>query len=252
MVPPPDATFPLPATPDDAIGALYTEPVRIDDHLFWIRRPADPDRVLDHPATHAAFARDEYMPYWCDLWPAARILAKVILREHWPTGMHALELGCGLGLPGIAALKKEMQVTFSDYDRTALRFAADNARLNGCSESRFTLLPFDWRQPPALQFDLILASDLIYEERNVPVVVEVLKRMLAPLGVCYLTDQDRKPAASLRQLLQQSGFAFTTEMLRAGQPASPGQPAPLRVKGTLYRIRWVAYENAAPASAAAI
>ncbi len=230
--------LPLPATPDDAIGEVFTEPVRIDQHLFWIRRPADPDRVLDHPATHAAFARDEYMPYWCDLWPAARILAKVLMREEWPQGWTVLELGCGLGLPGIAALTKGLHVTFSDYDRTALRFAAENALLNGCAASSFELLPFDWRHPPNRRFDLILASDLIYEERNVPVVVDVLKQMLDPKGVCLLTDQDRKPAGMLRTALMAAGFMFTTEMLRAGQPASPGQPAPMRVKGTLYRIRF--------------
>ena len=41
----------------------------------------------------------------------------------------ALEVGCGLGLPGIVALSMGLQVTFSDYDACALRFAADEARL---------------------------------------------------------------------------------------------------------------------------
>lgn len=226
---------PLPATPDDALGELVREAVVIDGHRFLIDRPADPDRLLDHPATRAAFARDEYMPYWCDLWPAARMLAKAILRHDWPPGLQALELGCGLGLPGVAAMKKGMHVTFSDYDATALRFAADNARINGCTQ--FELLPFDWRSPPDRRFPLVLASDLIYEARNVEPVVAVLEKLLAPDGECWLTDQDRKPAELLRRQLQDAGFRFEMEALRAGQPASPGQPAPLRVKGTLYRIR---------------
>lgn len=225
----------LPATPDDALGESTTECVVIDDWRFRITRPADPDRLLDHPATHAAFARDEYMPYWCDLWPAARMLAKAILRADWPPGLRALELGCGLGLPGIAAMKKGLLVTFSDYDAAALRFAAENAKANGCKQ--FDLLPFDWRQPPDRQFKLILASDLIYEARNVQPVVDVLDRLLTPDGECWLTDQDRKPAELLKRELIDAGFQYTMEAQRAGQPASPGQPAPLRVKGTLYRIR---------------
>ena len=125
-----------------------------------------------------AFEEDEYMPYWADLWPAARMLAKVILRETWTPGTQALEIGCGLGLPGIAALSRGLQVTFSDYDACALQFAADNARLNGYQE--FGLLHLDWRHPPAsLKSPVILASDLIYELRNVVPLVEFIKKVLA-------------------------------------------------------------------------
>ena len=81
-----------------------------------------------------------------------------------------------------------------------------------------------------MQYPLILASDLLYEERNVAPVVGLLQKVLAPDGLCLLTDQDRKPAPLLRQMLVGSGFRFTTELMRAGQPG-------LRVKGTLYRIR---------------
>jgi predicted nicotinamide N-methyase len=190
-------------------------------------RPAEPDLLLDNPAVMRAFEHDEYMPYWADLWPAARMLSKVILRESWPVGLETLELGCGLGLPGVAALSKGLRVTFSDYDPTALDFAAHNARLNGFSD--FKLLRLDWRDPPDLQYPLILGSDLFYEERNVIPVVKLLRRMLTVDGLCLISDQDRKPAPFLRSMLQEQGFSFTTEFARAGQPG-------LRVKGTIYRI----------------
>src|SRR5215469_2387147 len=95
---------PLPETPRDAIQGVIHETVLVEGRSFKIARPADSDRLLDHPAVRAAFAADEYMPYWTDLWPAARMLAKAILREQWTPGRRALEVGCGLGLPGIAAL----------------------------------------------------------------------------------------------------------------------------------------------------
>ncbi len=225
--PPPAPTW-LPETPRDAVGPTVTEPVDLDGRTFQIQRPAEPDRLLEHPAVHAAFARDEYMPYWCDLWPAARMLAKAILREDWPAGLECIEIGCGLGLPGIAALAKGLRVTFSDYDATALHFAATNARLNGYSD--FRLLTFDWRRPPETTFPLILASDLMYEERNVAPVVNLLTKMLSPEGECLLTDQDRKPAPLLRRTLVETGLSYSTQLMRAGQPG-------MRVKGTLYRIR---------------
>jgi predicted nicotinamide N-methyase len=176
-----------------------------------------------------AFEADEYMPYWADLWPAARMLAKVILKETWTPGIAALEVGCGLGLPGIAALSRGLRVTFSDYDPCALRFAADNARLNGHDD--FSLLQLDWRHPPdSLQAPVILASDLIYELRNVVPLVAFVKKVLAPGGICLLTDQDRIPSHALRQTLEEEGLSFATSTLRAGEPGGR------RLKGTLYRI----------------
>lgn len=220
----------MPETPVDALGALVREQVVIDDYTFLLYRPDESDRLLDHPAVRAAFAADEYLPYWADLWPAARMLAKVIVRESWPSGLEALEVGCGLGLPGIAALARGLRVIFSDYDATALRFAADNARANGYAD--FRTLQLDWRHPPAdLRVPVVLASDLIYELRNVTPLVGLIKHVLQPDGVCLLTDQDRVPSHVLRETLTTEGLEYSTQVVRAG---APGQ---CRFKGTLYRIR---------------
>jgi predicted nicotinamide N-methyase len=203
--------------------------VIVEDRTFIIHRPAQADHLLDLPAVRRAFHADEYMPYWTDLWPASRMLAKVVLREPWPHGQEVLEIGCGLGLPGIAALSVGLRVTFSDYDATALRFAADNARLNGFEA--FRTMQLDWRWPPeGMLVPVILGADLIYELRNVAPLVKLIKAILAPEGKCLLTDQDRIPALALREALQEHGLSFTTQLVRAGEPGGR------RLKGTLYRI----------------
>ncbi len=219
----------MPETPYDALTPMVREEVYIDDRTIYLDRPGESDRLLDHPAVRAAFAADEYMPYWTDLWPAARMLAKYLLRQPWPAGLRTLEIGCGLGLPGIAALAQGLRMTFSDYDATAVRVAADNAHLNGFHD--FETLQLDWRYPPDdVTWPLILGADLIYEIRNVASLVALVKKLLAADGVCLLTDQDRVPSHMLREKLTEEGLAFTTQMLRAGEPGGR------RVKGTLYRI----------------
>ncbi|HWG45307.1 MAG TPA: methyltransferase [Gemmataceae bacterium] len=228
---------PMPETPLEALGPVIAEPVIVEDRTFVITRPSESDRLLDHPSVCSAFAADEYMPYWADLWPAARMLAKAILRESWTPGQRALEVGCGLGLPGIAALAMGLRVTFSDYDATSLRFAGDNARGNGLTD--FDTLQMDWRFPPEnLQYPIILASDLIYEMRNVAPLVALIKKMLEPGGVCLVTDQDRVPSHVLRDTLTAEGLPFTTKTMRAGEPGGR------RLKGTLYRITHPAGSNA--------
>lgn len=211
-------------TPPGSLGPPLRETVLIEGKAFLIERPTDTPATLE-PVGGAA---GRYLPYWVDLWPAARMLAKWIVRQRWPAGLRAMEVGCGLGLPGVAALSMGLRVTFSDCDSTALAFAAKNARLNGFSQ--FSTLQMDWNDPPAERFPLILASDLIYEERNVAPVVALLKQMLEEGGTGLLTDQDRPPSQGLRQRLTAEGLAFETQLLRAGEPGGR------RAKGTLYRI----------------
>lgn len=222
----------LPETPWDALGPSIREQVLIDGQTFTIIRPGESDHLLAHPVIRAAFQADEYLPYWADLWPASRMLAKTVLREPWPPGLHALEVGCGLGLPGIAALAAGLRVTFADIDATALRFAADNAQINGFTD--FQTLTLDWRSPPAeLRVPVILGSDLIYELRHVGPLVAFIKQVLLPDGLCLLTDQDRMPAHAFREALGVEGLTYTTQLVRAGEPGGR------RLKGTLYRIRHV-------------
>jgi hypothetical protein len=91
----------------------------------------------------------------------------------------------------------------------------------------------DWRYPPAdLKMPVVLASDLIYELRNVEPLVDLIKQILLPDGLCLLTDQDRIPSHSLRETLTAQGFVFTMKSLHAGEPGGR------RVKGSLYRITW--------------
>lgn len=221
-------------TPPGAVAHVERETLLVEGRTFLIERPARSDKLLDDPAILEANDRDDYMPYWADLWPAARMMAKAILRTpvgkpELDTSGEVLELGCGLGLAGIAALACGHRVIFSDYDITALRFAERNARLNGFT--KFRTLPLDWRFPPDdLRVPIILAADLTYEMRNVDPLLAFIKRVLLPGGVCLLTDPDRTPAPFLRERLAENGLAFTTSFIRAGEPGG------IRIKGTLYRI----------------
>ena len=223
------SSAPPPETVWNDLGERTRETVIVEDRTFEIVRPAESHRLLDHPAVHAAFESDEYMPYWADLWPAARMLAKSLVKQPPRPGTRTLEIGCGLGLPGVVALSLGCEVTFSDYDACALRFAAENARINGFNN--FQTLQLDWRHPGDLRFPFVLAADLIYEVRNVEPLVQFIKKVLTDDGECWLTDQDRLPAQALRDALTREGLPFTTQIARAGEPGGK------RLKGTLYKIR---------------
>lgn len=225
----------LHTTPDEALTDTVEQLVVIPfkdaptQRPFKVILPTSIDALLDHPATYEAFAQDEYMPYWAELWPSALMLGQAIAQQSWPANMQVLEVGCGLGLSGLVALALDMDVVFSDYDIAALDFAARNARLNGFDQ--FRTLPLDWRFPPVgLQVPLLLAADVIYEARNISPLIRLISVVLAPGGECWLSDPDRPHKQKFQAALTARGFEFTAMPMTLERPDQP------TVRGTVYRI----------------
>ena len=161
--------------------------------------------VLLEAVDPVTFAEDERLPYWAELWPAAVGLARYVLQHLDLTGAHVLELGCGLGLVGIAAALCGARVLCTDYEPDALAFARHNARRNACRQMHFRLV--DWRRPALRQrYTYILASDVIYEARNFAPLVTILQRFLARGGTAIFADPGRLNAVPFFALLRQRGF----------------------------------------------
>ena len=136
-------------------------------------RPVSPDALLDEEA----FARDEFLPYWAELWPAATAFASALPAV---AGRRVVELGCGLGLPSLVAAALGAEVTATDWAADAVELLQENAARNGLAlraEVR------DWREPWPERFDIALAADVLYERRKVEPLLERLGE-LAP--VAYL------------------------------------------------------------------
>ena len=141
-------------------------------------RPVSPDALLDEDA----FARDEFLPYWAELWPAATALAAALPDV---AGLRVVELGCGLGLPSLVAAARGADVTASDWAEDAVELLRENAARNGLAlraEVR------DWREPWPERFDVVLAADVLYERRNVEPLLERL-RELAPVAYVGLAGR---------------------------------------------------------------
>ena len=224
------------ATPAEALSDLQLDKVFVDDFTFYLERPTGIDKLWDHPAVRAAYAADEYIPYWSELWPAGRMLAKAIVRESWRpyehrfgTPLPALEIGCGLGLAGIAALAKGMRVTFSDVDETAAQLAGANAKRNGFTD--FSTEAIDVRSPPkGLSVPILFASDVLYEPRLIEPTVAFIEKVLMPGGVCLVGDADRISARPFKHEVFKAGLTINSTPTRVGEPGGT------RTKGTIYRI----------------
>jgi SAM-dependent methyltransferase len=197
--------------------------------------PANYENLIDDPEVIARFERDEYMPYWAELWPAALLLAEAVAA--WPPDarnckpLTVLELGCGLGLVSLVALQRGHAVTASDYDEDALAFVAESARRNRLPvpETR----NIDWRETyPNLRFDRIVAAEVLYEARSLRPVAEFVRKHLDPDGFALICDANRSRANAFADVARQLGL--TVDIQFAELDRGPGE-SPLR--GRLFCLK---------------
>ena len=153
-------------------------------------RPRDTESLLDE----AAFQHEEFLPYWAEMWPSSIALARAVAARSLG-GRRVLELGCGLGLPSIVAALAGADVLATDWAPDALTFVACNAEANGAAVRTARVA---WSEPGPLldgaPWDLVLASDVLYERRMADELLTLLPRLLDARGAVLLADPGRPPA----------------------------------------------------------
>ncbi len=199
--------------------ALLRE-VDVAGRTYRILGPANFNELIDSPETAARFARDEYLPYWAEFWPAATLLAERVAQ--WPPAgdppARVLELGCGLGLVGLVALARGYDVTMSDYDDDALAFVVESARRSGLPEPPTRRI--DWRQRyPELRPQTIVAAEILYERRSIAPIAAFLATHLPPGGTALICDAERPPADEFPAAAATLGLHVNVEMLE--RPRTP-------------------------------
>ena len=221
----------------------YTGPTTISEHTIGGRtirlaRPEAPDRLLDSPQVIDWNRWDDYMPYWAYLWPGALLLAEAVAREplsaadstNLVESPRVLEIGCGLGLAGLVALRRNCRVVFTDYDEAPFPFIRRSIDENGLDGSLAETRRLDWRQPPDEKYPLILGSDVIYERRLVPLVVDLLASMLTPGGTGLISSPLRVAAERFPAAVEDRGLTCKVEPLVGRDERGE------ETRGRLYRV----------------
>ena len=191
-----------------------------------IHHPRNADDLIDEEA----FAEDERLPYWADVWPSARVLAERIATMT-VEGRRFLELGCGAGLVSVAAAMAGFDVTATDYYDEALRFTALNVLVN--TGVLIDTRAADWRRFPhdLGRFELVVASDVLYETTHSGLIAAVLDRTLTGRGTALIADPGRLAAPQ-----------FIEECKERGMPAAilervPFEDGNIRQTIDLYEVR---------------
>ncbi|MDR7304248.1 class I SAM-dependent methyltransferase [Haloactinomyces albus] len=137
---------------------------------------------------------EQFPPYWAELWPSGIELAYAVSARTLD-GQSVLELGCGLGLPSIAAALAGGHVLATDRSEDALAFTTANAHRNGAAVET---AEGSWAHPEALiargPWQLVLAADVLYEQRNIAWLRTLLPELVDASGEVWLADPQRPHA----------------------------------------------------------
>jgi predicted nicotinamide N-methyase len=186
---------------------------------MMISRPIDYDRLIDA----AAADPEQNLPYWAELWPSGVALAAKITRDPGVVrGRRLLELGCGLGVTAIAALKAGADLLATDYSSDALALCALNT-LDQAGALPETLR-VNWRDPSSIlhatgdAFPVVLAADVLYERRDVEPLLALVEQVVAPSGELWLAEPGRPPAARFFEAMLAGGWIAESEQCSGPWP----------------------------------
>lgn len=203
---------------------------------YGILRPLDVDRLLEE----AERDPEEQLPYWAELWPSGIALADALsLEPEVVRGVSALELGCGLGLTAAVALRAGAELLATDYAPEALLLTRLNCLANAGREP--ATLRLNWRHPPlqllathgGAGFPVVLAADVLYEERDVEPLFRLAGQVVAPGGLLWLAEPGRRAAARFLALARAAGWDGSAEAWDGPWP----DPLDQGVRVTVHRLR---------------
>ncbi len=140
-------------------------------------------------------------PFWAFAWSGGQALARYVL-EHPEIvhGLRVLDIACGSGLVGIAAMQAGAEsVLCNDIDTYAGAAVALNARLNEV-ELAFTVA--DLLTGPIPEVDIILAGDICYEKPMTDAMLTYFRRAAPHKIEAYIGDPHRTyfPKSGLTRL----------------------------------------------------
>jgi len=213
---------------------LYTT-IELAGKPFNLFEPIDPEIVLN-ALDDTEYNKDEFLPYWAELWPSARVFSDFLLDElAQHTHRHVVELGTGLGLTTLAVAASGKRCITLDYAFAAGYYTVSSARhINpGLDSSNVLPVTADWRSTPLRKsFSLIVGSDILYEKRWCDSVQAFISKHLSPKGIAFIADPGRKhfthfknkcildglSVSPVRQILTNEGKT-TIHIIRIEKPA---------------------------------
>lgn len=129
-------------------------------------------------------------PIFGVVWEAGEVMAHLMCSQIIEN-KRILEIGCGIGLSSLVLNERHANITATDYHPEAKIFLEKNVQLNEAEEIEFHLC--DWKdENKALgKFDLIIGSDLLYQEDHSKLLSSFIDKHTEDCGEVIIVSPKR-------------------------------------------------------------
>ncbi len=129
-------------------------------------------------------------PIFGVVWPSSLVLAH-FMDDYQTDGKRILEVGCGIALTSLLLNKQDVDITATDHHPEVHGFLDRNTQLNGDRSIAFRQL--DWCDVTAQLglFDIIIGSDLLYEDQHIELLANFIQAHAKPQCEVILVDPGR-------------------------------------------------------------
>ena len=174
-----------------------------DIHLCTLRDRQEFDEP-DGVATELGISSAQW-PLFGVIWPGGWALAKEMATIEPLTGAF-LEIGCGIALASLVLNHRGANVSAMDYHPLTATFLARNTALNDDPDIPFMLANWTGRHADIPCFDVIIASDVLYEDEHGADVAGFIDQHLSPDGEVIVADPGRGQRGRFQREMAARGF----------------------------------------------
>ena len=184
---------------------LVTSDIAIGERDWRITAVHNQDALLEFADTL------EHFPYGFLLWESAIGLARMLTANpEFVVGKSVLELGAGVGVPGMVARGLGANVWQTDHQVGALQLAQINAAQNNVTGIATFLADWQtWTHAP--RYDVILGADICYERAMQFYLEQIFRANLRPGGTLLLSDPGRPQTLEFAAHLEKHGWTLRIE-----------------------------------------
>jgi len=181
----------------------------IDIHLCTLRNKQefhDPAGIAEKLGICSAS-----WPIFGVIWPSSLVLAHFI-SDYNTQSKRILEVGCGMALSSLLLNKQHADITATDYHPEANKFLKRNALLNQDSAIAFEQVNWADTGDKLGLFDLIIGSDLLYEDNHIELLANFIEAHANPTCEVIIVDPGRGRKNKLSTRMKEFGFSSSQQI----------------------------------------
>ena len=176
---------------------------KTDIHVCTLRNRQefhDPDGIAEKQGISSAT-----WPIFGVIWPSSLILAH-FMYDYNTDSKRVLEVGCGMALSSLLLNKQNTDITATDHHPEAQGFLKRNVLLNDDKAIAFEQVDWADHDDDLGLFDLIIGSDLLYEDNHIELLAGFIERHSKPSCEVIIVDPGRGRKNKLSHRMTEFGF----------------------------------------------